>query len=460
MALPVRYFGPSYHGTTAVVHAGGICRSTKVPALLLKVPAISYAFKTFPQGQEDIVGRWMFAAYESDRMTGFATQCHEMSESATILVERGFTRARGDNFYRPGLDILRALAFLLVFVAHGLAWHIDKPTEIGAIARTGEFGVCIFFFLSSYLITELLLREKRDTGTILIPAFYKRRILRIWPLYFAMIAFGCLYGLFSPNSAVSLAWGISLVLLFTNWYTVGHDYPPGFLFPLWSISLEEQFYLVWPWTVKSFGPGTLLAIASLLLAAAYLTLALLLGQKQSLDPAIWVNSLVQFQFFALGTMTAIGLRGRVPHLAKPVRWGLFLAGLLCMRAAQAAVFANDPSLAQDFAHIAPRFAAALLGCLCLFFSLLPLAGGRMQRPFIYLGKISYGLYVYHVLLLGAAKHLPQHFAGNLSPLAAQLWTMAIALPATILTAMLSYRYLESPFLRFKKRYTIVRSRPV
>ena len=94
-----------------------------------------------------------------------------------------------------------------------------------------------------------------------------------------MIAFGCFYGLFSPESTVSLAWGVSLLLLFTNWYTVGHGYPPGFLFPLWSISLEEQFYLVWPWMVKYLSPGGLLGIASLLLAAAYLTLALLLGQN-------------------------------------------------------------------------------------------------------------------------------------------------------------------------------------
>jgi peptidoglycan/LPS O-acetylase OafA/YrhL len=169
-----------------------------------------------------------------------------MSTSATAVIERESTQAQAESFYRPGLDVLRALAFLMVFIAHGLAWHLNKPTQIGAMARAGEFGVCIFFFLSSYLITELLLREKRDTGTILIPAFYVRRILRIWPLYFAMIAASCLYGLFAPAHAVSIAWTISLLLLFTNWYTAGHGYPPGFLFPLWSISLEEQFYLLWP----------------------------------------------------------------------------------------------------------------------------------------------------------------------------------------------------------------------
>src|SRR5271168_969519 len=237
-----------------------------------------------------------------------------MFRSATAVIERESTPLGGETFYRPGLDILRALAFLLVFVAHGLAGYIDKPTQTGAIARAGEFGVCIFFFLSSYLITELLLREKRDTNTVLIRAFYARRILRIWPLYFAMIAVGCFYGLFSPTHTVSLAWGAALLLLFTNWYTAGHGYPPGFLFPLWSISLEEQFYLVWPCIVKYLSPGSLLGISTVLMTAAYLTLARLLHQGQILDPGIWVNSLVQFQFFALGTMTAIVLRGRVPNL--------------------------------------------------------------------------------------------------------------------------------------------------
>jgi peptidoglycan/LPS O-acetylase OafA/YrhL len=180
------------------------------------------------------------------------------------------------------------------------------------------------------------------------------------------------------------------MLLFTNWYTVGHGYPAGFLFPLWSISLEEQFYLLWPCIVKYLNPRAVLGTACLLLAAADLTLAALLHHGQTLDPGVWVNSLVQFQFFALGTMTAIVLRGRVPNIAKPLRWTLFLAGLLCLRAAQAAVYENDPNLPHNFARIAPRFLIALPGCLCLFFSLLQLPAGKLQRPFIYWAKSLMG----------------------------------------------------------------------
>jgi peptidoglycan/LPS O-acetylase OafA/YrhL len=357
--------------------------------------------------------------------------------------------------------MLRALAFLVVFVAHGFLWELDQPTTLGAIARSGEFGVCIFFFLSSYLITELLLREKHESGTVQIPAFYARRVLRIWPLYFAVIGAGCLYGLVSHSHHLSLAWGASLMLLFTNWYTIGHGYPPGFLFPLWSISLEEQFYLIWPGLAKYLTRRGLFAIATMLMIAAYGTIALLLSQDRSLDPGLWVNSLVQFQYFALGTMTALVLRGRMPNLPTPVRVVLFVAGLLCLRAAQAAVFTTDTNLPHDFVHIAPRYAIALVGCLCFFFSFVQLSAGKWQKPFIYLGKISYGLYVFHVLWLGLTRNLLQRFLGDDFPHAAlQLASMSLALPATVVTAMLSYRYLETPFLRFKKRFTVVFSRAI
>jgi peptidoglycan/LPS O-acetylase OafA/YrhL len=214
--------------------------------------------------------------------------------------------------------------------------------------------------------------------------------------------------------------------------------------------------------VKYLNPGAVFGIASLLLAAAYLTLAVLLHYGQTLDPGVWVNSLVQFQFFALGTMMAIVLRARVPKIAKPLRWASFLAGLLCLRAAQAAVYNNDVNLPHNFAHIAPRFLIALLGCLCLFFSLLDVPADRLQRPFISLGKISYGLYVYHVLCLAGSRLLVGRFEARsqLDPVTAELVAMALALPTTVAMAVLSYRYLETPFLRFKKRFTVIRSRPV
>ena len=96
----------------------------------------------------------------------------------------------GKNFYRPELDALRFLAFLLVFFDHGSgSFHSALATKIGEASRC---GLQLFFILSAYLISELLLREREKTGTVHILSFFVRRVLRIWPLYFLFI--GAVYG--------------------------------------------------------------------------------------------------------------------------------------------------------------------------------------------------------------------------------------------------------------------------
>ena len=104
------------------------------------------------------------------------------------------TKRSGSSFYRPELDVLRFLAFLGVFVFHGtlvadLSFFGSWEPWAAAVCKSGAFGVDLFFALSAYLITALLLREKESQGALDLKAFYLRRILRIWPLYFTFLTF-------------------------------------------------------------------------------------------------------------------------------------------------------------------------------------------------------------------------------------------------------------------------------
>ncbi len=121
---------------------------------------------------------------------------------------------------------------------------------LAGIGATGAFGVSLFFVLSSYLITELLLREKDLIGTLDVRSFYIRRILRIWPLYFAFLALAVILQWIVPGQHVTLRAGMWFSLLAGNWFIVFHGFPSSVIFPLWSVSIEEQFYITWPAIVR------------------------------------------------------------------------------------------------------------------------------------------------------------------------------------------------------------------
>lgn len=109
--------------------------------------------------------------------------------------------AHEPRFYRPELDAVRFFAFFSVFLFHASNFATRFTTAQEALGYSGKFGVCLFFVLSSYLIAELLIRERDQTGTVHIGSFYMRRILRIWPLYFGFIALCIVIGLCMQSGA-------------------------------------------------------------------------------------------------------------------------------------------------------------------------------------------------------------------------------------------------------------------
>jgi peptidoglycan/LPS O-acetylase OafA/YrhL len=312
--------------------------------------------------------------------------------------------------------------------------------------------MCIFFLLSAYLITELLIRERTSTGSIHLGAFYIRRILRIWPLYFGAVFAGYFVGLLLPQFHLRPMWVAAFVLLAGNWYTVRNGYAPSIVAPLWSISLEEQFYLVWPSIAKFGGIRALTVCAILTIPMGYGVLFYLCGKGVPMQPSLWTNSFIQFSFFGIGALIALALHNRSFSIPIPLRALLFGGGVLLWLVANRNFHVNGIFYEARPWLVSCGVGLATVGCISIFFSLFGISRELLPPQLIYLGKISYGLYVFHVpcretalWLLGGIRH-------------GLLFRPLLQMALTIAAAALSYRYFEKPFLRLKARFEFIKTR--
>ena len=393
------------------------------------------------------------------------------------LIEAYFPARLAQHFYRPELDALRLLAFLMVWFSHslptmaeGLAHGINQRLLwwVEAIREAGNFGVCVFFFLSAYLITELLRRERESTGTIHLRAFYLRRILRIWPLYFGVLAAYALLGLQFHAFRIEPGRLLASLLLAGNWYLVWH---PAILTPmraLWSLSVEEQFYLGWPVVAKLASPAAMaIACAAvwLLAQATLVWLAHSPSQQPVLQITAWVNSFVQFQFFALGAVAALALHCRQTRIPASARWALATAAAAALLLSSAACGIKRAQPWHTGSSLVAGYSFAAVGCVLLF--LAAMGSRRVPSWASRLGKVSFGLYVFHETGFFVADEIEKHLASHLPVLAALArshWALALAankslsMVFTIALAFASYSFWERPFLRFKERFTFIPSR--
>jgi peptidoglycan/LPS O-acetylase OafA/YrhL len=371
------------------------------------------------------------------------------------------------RYYRPELDVVRFLAFLLVFAHHSLPLFpapgtANLPDGIAHVlynvAWAARFGLSLFFTLSAFLISELLLRERQATGQIHTRQFYIRRILRIWPLYFAGLAIGLCFVTFPVPQHDEIVWTVWAVFLLANWATIFLTVANNPMGVLWSISVEEQFYLFIPWVIKYCSRRLLAAVcvALILVANAWL---FCLGRSQIQDKLVWYNSFVQFECFAAGILLCLCLRGQSPRVSIPLRLVTLASAAACWYIAVAVFDAHivGKTAVGGFNLIA-GYALATLGCCLILFAFLGVSHKLLPGWAIYFGRISYGLYVFHVLALDIVVHIFPHHVAVAS--GAMLFKGAAALGITMLLASLSYRFFESPFLRLKKRFEIVKSRPV
>ncbi|MDE3186998.1 MAG: acyltransferase [Acidobacteriota bacterium] len=373
--------------------------------------------------------------------------------------------------YRPELDAVRFLAFLLVFVHHFLLLSPTYATRENLVAFAGEggwrvqlalaeacgMGLCLFFTLSAYLITSLLLDERRKYTAISVRRFYIRRALRIWPLYFLGVAIGLGFALASHqrNDVTGFVW----YLLFAgNFYCGAFGWLHNPMTALWSISIEEQFYLLWPWAMRWISGRGLLACAFFFIAGANITLFIFGQHHVETDVVVWTNTFVQFEMFAVGILLALARKHMAWH--KP-GFGLMLAftGPIFWFEACLTFRAKMPAgsgTATSGLSLMIAYALAALGCAAVLQGFCMIGPSHIPQWAANLGKISYGLYVYHILAIDFSHALFNSKHGFL-PFAA---SVLVALLLTISAATVSYAYVETPFLRLKRRFELLHSRPI
>jgi peptidoglycan/LPS O-acetylase OafA/YrhL len=363
------------------------------------------------------------------------------------------------RFYQPELDGLRFYAFLGVFVFHTVpsqpafyrSLHLPLPWLWAAAVKSGAAGVDLFFALSAFLITSLLLRELRETGGIALRHFYIRRILRIWPLYFTVLALGILLAHTMPNQHLQWYYIAGFMLFVGNWVTAVCGHPESICAPLWTVSIEEQFYLIWPLLMKLLKPRGMMiaAAATFCLATASQAAVVLAGLSGGY---IYYGSVSRCAPLALGVLLAL-CSDRLPRLTRGLRWALLAGGLASWVAASAWLI-DQPGV-LDGRMVLGRLMVSLGAGAILLASLYSHSLAVRAAWVVRLGKMSFGLYMLHL-------------AGILIPLSLlqPVWgwrllaAKALGLGVTVLLAMASYRWVESPFLRLKDRFATVLSRPV
>ncbi len=334
----------------------------------------------------------------------------------------------------PGLDGLRCLSIVLV-----VAYHVSG-LHSGFLGR-GYLGVALFFAISGFLITTLLLREQDAHGQISLARFYARRSLRIFPLYYAVLGIYVLLVLLAEKGVQEKAEffaNLPAFLTYTsNWFVSLEPDKRIIFYFAWSLATEEQFYLMWPGVMRAARKaGAALFMAGLLAVSLWAPWAVETGRLDG--SLLWVRILASFAPpICMGCLAAIAV-----HSREGFAWVYRVLGHAWVPpVALALVIAAVAVDGTPFWLTSVLMTALVVSC-CIStrHPLMPLLTFSWAR---YIGTVSYGIYLLHMLALNLVRRVvPDQGFAVYFPL-----TLALS----VLLAGLSFRYFESWFLRLKER---------
>lgn len=374
------------------------------------------------------------------------------------------------NIYFSGLNGLRFFAAIAVVITHielikyqsGFS-NIWKDNML--VFELGSLGVIFFFVLSGFLITYLLLKEKAVTSTVAVKKFYLRRILRIWPLYYLIVLLGflvlphinaidnpylnkfldnnfgqnfMLYLLFLPNLAFSI---------FAAVPHIGQT---------WSIGVEEQFYVLWPLIVK-FSKNVLRSLLIVIGILIVLKVIVLLLCKQMPDSSVLK---VIKPFLAMTKMESMAIGGIGAYFlftdVNKIKWLLNNVLLIASLVITVVLVYFTPAIIQDAIYLVY---SVLFLIVILNVSSNPNCLFKLEnKMFRMLGNISYGIYMYHLIVIAFVLAGLQYFGMKIDDsFTSQLIVYGLTIGLTVFVSLLSYTYFEKWFLNLKSKFTIIKS---
>jgi len=369
--------------------------------------------------------------------------------------------------YFEGLNGLRFIAAFAVIITHieliksafGLKHYWNNPI----LFNLGGLGVYFFFVLSGFLITYLLLTEKNNTSTINIKSFYIRRILRIWPLYYFILVLGffvlphflCfeipyLKTSFSENFYENLILYIAILpnLAFSLYPAVPN------IGQTWSIGVEEQFYLIWPWVIsksKHVVKSLILIIISLIaIKIGVLILGHFFRECSWYEPLKLFVAMSKFECMAIGGLGAYYVFTNHKWIQYLNNKFLYVISLISIPI----LMLFTPNSIQDGIHL---IYALIFLFIIIYVSIFKNVAFLEKTSLQELGKISYGIYMYHFLVIPAIIFLLKPYYDTMPELMFNFLLYTLVIGITICISKISYIKLENPIIKIKQRYTVIKS---
>lgn len=345
------------------------------------------------------------------------------------------------KLYIPAIDGMRAVAIGIVIISH-----------FGADGLVpGGFGVTLFFFISGYLITGLLIEEQSAVGQVAISTFYIRRILRLGPALIVMIFIVSIVYVLLIGSVV---WSQILagILYYTNYYGLSGASAPMPIWPLWSLAVEEHYYLVYPlaFAITWKWPSRFLAGLIALTIAVLLWRTVLVFHWHVPTDRTYMATDTRIDSILYGAILAVTLKIRGANAARYFEhWTVVCAsGLLLL----ISFLYRDPSFRETFRYSLQGIAILPLFYAILFVPTYSIVRTLLEVPaIVWIGRLSYSLYLYHFpVIFFAPKFLPNASTASL---------VAVELVATLAIASCSYYVVEKPFQRLRNRFRKVGQDP-